>query len=179
MISAPREMRCRSMPTMFMTANTMASEIGIASATTVPARMPRLTKLTTAMMAIACHSEVVKIADRLVDDNGLVSHQRRLDAERQVCRDLGHHGADVLAERQDIAAIAHGDAEADRRLAVDAELRLRRAGIAAPDFGDVAQADEPAIRDDVEVEQVLLVLEGAGDTQAKCVPRRFRARQRG
>ena len=38
----------------------MASVSGIDSAMTAPARAPRLTKLTAMMMAMACHSDVVK-----------------------------------------------------------------------------------------------------------------------
>ena len=44
----------------FMMAKTMASVSGMASATTVPGRTPRLTKLQTRMMTIACHSDVMK-----------------------------------------------------------------------------------------------------------------------
>ena len=58
MISAPSEMRCRSMFATSMTANTIASVSGIASATTVPGRIPRLTKLQARMITIACQSEV-------------------------------------------------------------------------------------------------------------------------
>src|SRR5215471_15718254 len=45
---------------MFMTASTRASVSGMASATTAPGRTPSVTKLTTRMMTIACHSESVK-----------------------------------------------------------------------------------------------------------------------
>ncbi|EXI69763.1 MAG: hypothetical protein AW08_00256 [Candidatus Accumulibacter adjunctus] len=60
MISAPSEMRCRSMWATSMTAKTIAIVSGIASATTVPGRTPRLTKLHARMMTIACQSEVMK-----------------------------------------------------------------------------------------------------------------------
>ena len=60
MISAPSEMRCRSIAVISMTGNTMASVSGIESAMTAPARTPRLTKLTAMMMAMACQSDVVK-----------------------------------------------------------------------------------------------------------------------
>ncbi len=60
MMSAPSEMRCRSMCATSMTANTIASVSGIANATTAPGRTPRLTKLQTRMISIACHSEVMK-----------------------------------------------------------------------------------------------------------------------
>ena len=43
-----------------MIANTIASVSGIASATTVPGRMPRLTKLHARMIRIACHSDAMK-----------------------------------------------------------------------------------------------------------------------
>ena len=70
---------------------------------------------------------------------------------------------DVVPERQDVAALAHGDGEADAVLAVDAEHRLRRIGGAARDLGDVAQADHAAVGDEVDAENVLLGPEGAGD----------------
>ena len=57
MMSAPSEMRCRSMLTNSITGNTTASVSGIDSATMAPARNPRLTTLTAMMMAIACHSD--------------------------------------------------------------------------------------------------------------------------
>ena len=44
----------------FITVNTMASVIGMASATTMPGRTPRLTKLHTRMMPMAWYSEVRK-----------------------------------------------------------------------------------------------------------------------
>ncbi len=57
MMSAPSEMRCRSMSVMSITANTIASVSGIASATTAPGRTPRLTKLQTRMITIACQRD--------------------------------------------------------------------------------------------------------------------------
>ncbi len=163
MISAPSETRCRSMCTKSMIANTIASVSGIDSATTAPGRTPRLTKLHTRMIAIACHSEAMKslIATSTVDR--LVGHQRRLDAVRQVGRDVGHHGLDVLAEREDVAGVAHRDREADGRLAVDPEHRLRRVGEAAPHGGDVAQADVAPAEHQVDRLDVALGVEGAGD----------------
>ena len=165
MISAPSEMRCRSMPTNSMTGNTIASVSGIDSATTAPARTPRLTKLTAMMIAIACHSEVMNSPIAPSDHGGLVGHQRRLDADRQVGGDVVHGPLHVAAERQDVAAVAHGDGEADRRLAVDAEHGLRRIDVAAPDLGDVAQPDQAAVDGEVDGQDVLLGVEGAGDAQ--------------
>ena len=48
-------------------------------------------------------------------------------------------------------------------LSVDAEHRLRRVGGAAGDARDVAQADDPAVRDEVDGEDVLLGPERARD----------------
>ena len=72
---------------------------------------------------------------------------------------------DVAAEGQDVAALPHGDGKADGRLAVDAEQRLRRVGEATADVGNVAQPDHSAAGDEVDVAQILLGLEGAGDAQ--------------
>ena len=60
MISAPSEMRCRSMPTIDITGKTIARVSGMAIATTEPARTPSARKLTARTMTIACHSELVK-----------------------------------------------------------------------------------------------------------------------
>ena len=60
MISAPSEMRCRSMFARSISANTSASVSGMVSATTVPARTPSAMKPIARMIAMACQSEVVK-----------------------------------------------------------------------------------------------------------------------
>ena len=60
MISAPSEMRCSEMPANCITTKVIASTSGIVSATTSPARRPRLTKLTTSTMATASNSARVK-----------------------------------------------------------------------------------------------------------------------
>ena len=120
----------------------MASVSGIEAATIAPGRMPRLTMLTAMMMAIACRSDVDEFADGVINHRGLVGNQRRLDAERQVGRSSSPiDSRHVLAKREDVAAVAHGDGQANGRLAVDAEHRLRWIGEAAANFGDVAQPD--------------------------------------
>ena len=80
-----------------------------------------------------------EVVDRVLDGNRLVGDQRRLDADRQVRRDLGHGALDIAPERQHVAALAHGDGEPDALPSVDAEHRLRRVGGAARDVRDVAQ----------------------------------------
>jgi len=57
MISAPRVMRCRSMPIAFMTMKTIASTSGTDSATTTPVRQPRARKETNSTMASASTKE--------------------------------------------------------------------------------------------------------------------------
>ena len=99
----------------------------------------------------------------MLDGDGLVGDERRLDPDRQVRRDLGHGLRDVAPEGQDVAARAHGDGEPDALLSIDAEHRLRRVGGAARDVRDVAQADHPAVRDEVDGQDVLLGPERARD----------------
>ena len=62
MMSAPREIRCRSMPNADMVTNTAARTSGIESATTAPARRPSAARLTARTMAIASHSASMKSA---------------------------------------------------------------------------------------------------------------------
>ena len=103
----------------------------------------------------------------------LVGDENRRDAEWQIGGDALHRLLDVAAQREYVAALAHGDAEADRRLAIDAEQRLRRVGEAATDLRDVAQADHAAVRDEVDVSQILLGFEGAGDAQQQLLVARL------
>ncbi len=148
-----------------MIGKTIASVSGIDSATTVPGRTPRLTKLAAMMIRIACHKRRGELVDGEIDRDRLVGDQGRLDADRQLGLDLGHRMADVAAERQDVAAVAHRDREADRGLAVHPEHRLRRVGVAAADLGDVAQADDAVAGDEVDVQEVELGIERARDPQ--------------
>ena len=64
-----------------MTEKTMASVSGMESAMTRPGRTPRLMKLTTRMIAIACQQRCHEFGDRAVDGDGLVGDQFRLDAD--------------------------------------------------------------------------------------------------
>ena len=123
----------------------IASTSGIDSATTSPARRPRLTKLTTSTMATASNSARVKSADRLLDDHRLVGDQMHADADRQLADDPVHLVVQRLAELEQIGAGLHADGQPDRRLAVEAEQRRRRVGVAAGDGGDVAQAEEAVV----------------------------------
>ena len=106
-----------------------------------------------------------ELADGGLNDDRLVGHQRRVDAERQIGDALVDRLFHVAAERQNVAAVAHGDGEADRRLAVDAKHRLGRIGIAAPDGRDVAQPDQTAVGQEIDVEKVRFRSEGAGNAE--------------
>ena len=162
MISAPSEMRCRSMPIYSMIGKMIAMVSGIDRATTAPGRMPRLTMLTAMMMAMACHSDSMNSPMAFFTTTGWSDTSVDIDADRQV----GHGGVDglfdIAAEAENVAAVAHGDGEADGGLAIDAEHRLRRVGQRAAHFGDVAQADQAAVGQEIDVEQVIFGAEGAG-----------------
>ncbi len=60
MTRAPSEMRCRLIPVRSMTTNVIASTNGMHTATTTPARSPRLTKLTSNTIRTASPSARVK-----------------------------------------------------------------------------------------------------------------------
>ncbi len=100
----------------------------------------------------------------MLDRHRLVGDERRLDSDRQVRRDLRHGLLDVAPEGQDVAALAHGDGEPDAVPSVDAEHRLRGVCGTARDARDVAQANYPAVRDEVDRQDVLLGPERARDT---------------
>ena len=70
-----------------------------------------------------------------------------------------------LPQRQDVAAVAHGDGQADARPTIDAEDRLRRIDKDAPDSGNIAQAQQPAVRGDIERQKVAFGFEGPGDAK--------------
>ena len=72
-----------------------------------------------------------EFTDRVADRLRLVGDHDRLDADRQVLLQFLHGLLDVAAEREHVAAVAHGNRETQARLAVDAENRVRRIGILA------------------------------------------------
>ena len=142
MMRAPSEMRCSEMPKQLITTKVMASTSGMAIATTMPGRQPSAMKLTARTMAIGLHQGLGELADGLVHHVRLIGDEVHVDADRQVRGELRDALLDVLAQRQRIAALLHGDGEPDRRLAVVAEHRLRRIDVGALDLGDVVQPEE-------------------------------------
>ena len=168
MISAPSEMRCRSMSAICMIGNTIASVSGNDSATIRPARPPSATKLTTRMIAIACQSDTMNSLMAVSTTCGWFATSTGVMPTGRSAVMRADRRLDVLAQRKDVAAVAHGDGEADRRLAVDAEQRLRRIRVAAAHRGDVAQPQQPAVGDEIDVEQVLSESKAPVTRSANC-----------
>src|SRR4029077_15584669 len=119
----------------------MPSTSGIEHATTTPARIPRLKKLTARTIAIASQSALVNppTASSTTTDwsatrrgsnpdgqlAGRAAHLAAtgLDSDRQIGGDRRHLVRDGFAEDEVVAALRHRDRKADRRLAVVAEHR--------------------------------------------------------
>ena len=105
----------------------------------------------------------LKIADVAGDDLALVVQAREMDAERQGGGDAGEPGGNALAQVEDVAAIGHGDAQAEGRMAAEAHGRDGRLDGGAVDGGEVGQAEEVTARLDRQVQQFLhRVGSGAG-----------------
>ncbi len=68
------------------------------------------------------HEEV----HRLTHDLRLVGDQVQIDAERQLLLQAFGFHPQALAEPDHVAALVHGDGDADRVLALDAHARRRR-----------------------------------------------------
>ena len=128
-----------------MTTKVMASTSGIDSATTSPARRPRLTKLTTSTMATASNSARVKPPTASSTTTGWSETRCTPTPTGRSPTICVHLGVQRLAELEQVGPGLHADGQPDRRLAVEAEQRLRRVGVAAGDGRDVAQAEEAVV----------------------------------
>jgi len=82
-------------------------------------------KLTTRMIPIACNSDVMNSEIAASTVTAWFCDELRLDADRQICGDLCHSALEAPAERENIAAVAHGDGQADGGLPIDSKLGLR------------------------------------------------------
>src|SRR5271166_6658005 len=120
-----------------------------------------------------------ELADRVLDGDGLVGDERRLDPNGQVRLDLVHGVLDVAPKGEDVAPRAHGDGEPDALFPVDTEHRLRRIGRASGDARDVAQTNDPAVHDEVDGEDVLLGPERARDADEDLLVRGLHRALRG
>ena len=94
-------------------------------------------------------------ADGFFHHHRLVGHVVHADAHGQVGGQLIDALMQRLAEHLDVAALLHGDGQADGGLAVVAKLRRRRVDVAAADIGDVGQAIEAVVETQVDVGQIL------------------------
>ena len=113
MISAPSVTRCRSSPSIVIATNTIASTSGTEIATTRPERQP-------SEEADAEHDR-----QRLEEGAGEFAAAARppsadrrsveIDAVRQRVHEFRGCLVERLAERQDIAALLHDDADPERR----------------------------------------------------------------
>ena len=163
MMSAPREIRCRSMPNADMVTNTAARTSGIESATTAPARRPSAARLTAKDDGDGLPQRLHEVGHGMLDRDRLIGEKRGFDADRQIRLDLRHGALDVSPEGEHVAALAHRDGEPDAVASVDPKHRLRRIGGAARDAGDVAEADHPSVGDEIDRQDVPLGPEGARD----------------
>ena len=68
-----------------------------------------------------------------------------LDSDRKLGDDRIHRGFQILAERQNVGAILHRDAEAERGLTAFADDEAGRILVAALDGRDVAKPEHPAV----------------------------------
>ena len=82
---------------------------------------------------------------RALDDLRLVGDLGDVDADRKLGGDRPHRLLEVLAQRQDVGAVLHRDADAERRPAAFAHDEARRVFVAAPDRRDIAQTEDPAV----------------------------------
>ena len=148
MISAPSVTRCRSRPSIAIATNTIASTSGTEVATTRPERQPSEKKLTASTIASASTNERVKSNDRARRRPRLIGDARDRDALRQFGLEIGERRVERLAERQDIAALLHDDADFERGLAFGADEERRRVFVAVRDVRDVAEPEGLSVGED-------------------------------
>jgi hypothetical protein len=86
-----------------------------------------------------------EIADRLLDDLRLVGDPVVGEADRRRPHDLGHGRIDVLAEREDVGAFLHDDAEGERGRAALPQQGVGRIDVFSGDAHDVAEPHDRSI----------------------------------
>ena len=104
MISAPSEMRWKSMPSSIMPTKVMASTSGTDSATMTPVRTPRLMNDTTSTMASASSSEEMNSSNDLSTTSGWLETRCTVMPTGRSLLDLVHHLVERLAQRLHVAA---------------------------------------------------------------------------
>src|SRR6185295_12544593 len=106
-----------------------------------------------------------ELADGAFHGDGLICNQYRLDSDGEISGRGSHDAFDVIAQRKNIATVAHRNRQTDGRLAVDPEERLRWIGVASANFRDVAEAQHAPAHGEVDVQQVLFRPERTGDSK--------------
>ena len=131
MIRAPSEMRCSEMPRYCMTDEGHGEHQRDRQRDHEPGPQAEADEADRQHDRDRLEQGLGEAADRLLDDDGLIGHEVHADADRQLADDPVHLLLQRLAELQQVGAGLHADGEADRGLAVEAEQRLRRVGVAA------------------------------------------------
>ena len=138
MISAPSEMRWKSMPSSIMPTKVMASTSGTDIATMTPVRTPRLMNDTTSTMASASSSEEMNSSNDLSTTSGWLATRCTVMPTGRPASTSAIALLERLAQGLHVAARRHDDAQADHRLALEAHRDLLRVLVAALDLGHVA-----------------------------------------
>src|ERR1700682_3382060 len=87
-------------------------------------------------------------------------------ADRLLSQDLRHFLLQRLAELQQVRAGLHPDRERDGGLAVEANQRRRRIGVAARDGCHICQREEPVVDPEIDRLQAFLGRELTVDTHS-------------
>ena len=111
--------------------------------------------------------------DGVLNDGRLVRHLAQFRAEREILPNLRGERIEVFAEGEDVAAILHGDGDADGRCAVIHHFGIGRVDRAARDVRDVAKAEDSALCGDGEGTDVVEVVKDTRDAQVERPVRRL------
>ena len=106
-----------------------------------------------------------EVVDGALHDGGLIRHLVELGAEREILLNRGGQFFEMCAEGEDVAAVLHGDGNADGGGAVIEHFRIGRVDCFALDTCNVAEAEYFSVRGDGKRTDVLDVLEYAGGAE--------------
>ena len=146
MIRAPSEMRCRLMPKYSMNTKVSGQHQRDGDRHDQAGAQAQAHEADHQDDGHRLEQRLGEAADRLLDDRGLVGDQVHADADRQVGLDLPHALVrSASPNSSDVAALRASMAMPMARVAVVAEHRLRRIGVAALNVRDVGQPEEPVV----------------------------------
>ena len=106
-----------------------------------------------------------ELADGVFNNLRLVGYLIQLQTKRQLLLQLADFLSKVVAELDIVAALLHGESNADSRLTVVVHERIRRVCIAACNRGDIAKAENLAVGVDGDGSNVFYAVRAAGDAQ--------------